>query len=588
MIAEQTHHWLRTVQTFTECLVSLPTISPDNTGEGACAEAIAHLLRDATDLAPQRWPTGDGRHSVACLLTGTHPANTGRTLILMGHYDTVGVTEFDTLTTSESEGLPFDPARLHTAFTRLLAEDTRPALDLVRDDLAACLPDGQPAWLFGRGALDMKSGMAAAIAVMRQLWTIRDTLAGNILFLACPDEEHESLGIRSALPRLLALRDQHRLTYLGVVNTDYVTDDVTTPAGQAENTHYVYAGTVGKLLVSFYIIGVPTHVGEPFRGVDANQIATALVQRINLNPQLSDRWTGNGQVETMLPPVTLRMRDLKAAYSVQTVQEALVCVNWLTCTQSPDGVLHQVRAEAQAALTTVLEQRAAHYRAFKGQPDAVPAPTYEPLALTFAELCDRVRAVKGWPLAGAPDDPLLALLDILAAGSEPLMTDFACPSHSPGSPPDLPERSRLMVQRLAREAGIQGPAVIVFFAPPYYPHLPPQDSALLNAVECQINRSDQPIRLRPFYPYISDMSFVSLAAQAQAGLPALTANMPLFGRGYTLDFDAMRALGCPVVNIGPWGRDAHGLFERVYKPYAFEVVPQLIYDVSRELLCHDA
>jgi len=39
-----------------------------------------------------------------------------------------------------------------------------------------------------------------------------------------------------------------------------------------------------------------------------------------------------------------------------------------------------------------------------------------------------------------------------------------------------------------------------------------------------------------------------------------------------------------VVNLGPWGRDAHGLFERVYAPYAFETLPRLLAEIVRGAL----
>jgi arginine utilization protein RocB len=35
-------------------------------------------------------------------------------------------------------------------------------------------------------------------------------------------------------------------------------------------------------------------------------------------------------------------------------------------------------------------------------------------------------------------------------------------------------------------------------------------------------------------------------------------------------------LDLDVVNLGPWGHDAHGLCERVHAPFAFERLPQLI------------
>ena len=39
-------------------------------------------------------------------------------------------------------------------------------------------------------------------------------------------------------------------------------------------------------------------------------------------------------------------------------------------------------------------------------------------------------------------------------------------------------------------------------------------------------------------------------------------------------------LSYPVVNIGPWGRDYHQKWERVYMPYGFDVLPDLIFEAA--------
>jgi arginine utilization protein RocB len=49
-------------------------------------------------------------------------------------------------------------------------------------------------------------------------------------------------------------------------------------------------------------------------------------------------------------------------------------------------------------------------------------------------------------------------------------------------------------------------------------------------------------------------------------------------------YQAWQRLDVPVINIGPWGRDYHQRTERVNMPYAFEVVPELIWRVVNDLL----
>jgi arginine utilization protein RocB len=42
-------------------------------------------------------------------------------------------------------------------------------------------------------------------------------------------------------------------------------------------------------------------------------------------------------------------------------------------------------------------------------------------------------------------------------------------------------------------------------------------------------------------------------------------------------------LSCPIVNIGPWGKDYHQRLERVHTPFAFEVLPELLWRILHGL-----
>jgi arginine utilization protein RocB len=628
-MAQQNQNWFESVKAMTEALVAIPSISPDAAGENHCGERIAALLEEGGGLVAERWPTtdGSGRFSVACLLRGEHPGNQGETIILMCHYDTVGVDEFQAL---DLEGtIAFEPERLRQ---RMLAElETKEAQGQLaaRDRLALAdlremwvnpargADAEEPAWMFGRGSVDMKSGVALHLAVMRQVWQERGRLAGNLLFLACPDEENSSAGILSAVGKLREWQEAKGLRYLGVINSDY-----TAPRSDDMAERYIYTGVVGKLLPSFYVLGDPTHVGEPFRGVDASEVAAELVRSLNLDPELSDCWPRGAAEpeEVAVPPITLKLRDLKSSYNVQTAAEAFVYVNWLTYSLAPDEAMRQMVGRARKALDTVLQDRVARYQRFKGQE---PAPkAYEAIVLSFAELCERARQAHG-----QGEVPLAAWLDGLAAEAQALVErhSFAEEALQAGlaNKGDDREVSRLMVAKLAQVAGLKGPAVVVFFSPPYYPHIQPQanelSGALVEVLKQLENQDPHPpppspvpgegeperergtllsrkfraavgspakpaIQLRGFYPYIADLSYVRLDESVGAQIQALVENMPLFGRGYSLDFEAMRALDCTVVNVGPWGKDAHGLYERVHMPYSFEVVPQLVYETVGRIL----
>src|SRR5262249_29714870 len=87
----------------------------------------------------------------------------------------------------------------HPAGTTFLFEvhqDTVPTDNMTIDPFAARIEDGR---LYGRGACDIKSGMAAMLTAFARL--VRDKPAGAAnLILACTvDEEHTFLGVQKLI-----------------------------------------------------------------------------------------------------------------------------------------------------------------------------------------------------------------------------------------------------------------------------------------------------------------------------------------------------------------------------------------------------
>ncbi len=560
--------WFNIVREITKTLIAIPSVSPRAEAENRCAEKIRELLADDS-LDPAFWDTSDGRKNVACLLKSANPNNTGKTIILLSHFDTVGVDDFARFGDSN---IAFKPDELVKVMQATLEQ--KDSLTESEQSALAALQSGE--WMFGRGSVDMKSGVAVNIAVMREFARRQtggqrsvDELAGNLLFLSCPDEETESAGILSAVPELLKLREKEKLNYLGVINTDY-----TAPRDADESQRYLYSGTVGKLLPSFYILGVRTHVGEIFRGVDASHIAAELVSRINLNPDWIDSWHGSHGGETITevapPPVALHMRDLKPSYNVETAGEAFVYVNWLTLTLTPEEAMIRMKETAHAALEAVRVRREDSFRRFEslgGQAQTPPAWTQS--VLEYESLYELAK--QKWEMRDHEStfsDWLKTKVDEFQPVAE-----------------DGRQLSRMIVAELTKLAQINGPAVIAFFSPPYYPSVLPRENEVADAVTEAVKQAGGPIRRRGFYPYISDLSYLQLESGVK--IESLSKNMPLFGLensagevAYSLDekkLEEIRALNCSVVNIGPFGSDAHGLYERAHMPYSFEVVPELIF-----------
>lgn len=127
-----------------------PSLVPGGAGEAGVAQRVADELRGA-GLDVQVAFAAPGRPNVVGVLEARQP---GRTLMLCGHLDTVGVAGM---------AAPFDP----------LERDGR---------------------VYGRGAQDMKGGLAAMLGAACSLARAGELPAGRVLVAAVADEEHLSLG----------------------------------------------------------------------------------------------------------------------------------------------------------------------------------------------------------------------------------------------------------------------------------------------------------------------------------------------------------------------------------------------------------
>src|SRR5579859_5627800 len=327
--------WYATVRDYTLRLVHVRGISPALEEQRVAEEALRILREDGLDtlytesgLDPIE---GDlyGRHNAYAFLRGSSQ----KTLVLLGHIDTVGTEDYGPL-----EAIALDPQALAGRLDELarLAPEIVPDLEAHPDD-----------WMFGRGAIDMKCGVAANLAIMRRLaqQSRSGPLPLSIVVLATPDEENESAGVLQGVRFLLRLRERYGLDYLGAINTDY-----TTARYPDDPRRYIYTGTIGKLLPSFLVVGRESHVGDPFDGLDANLLAAELIADLSMDPTLCDHVRG----QSTPPPVTLHATDLKAHYDVQLPFAAYFYLNVLTFSSTPEQLLDTLRQRATTALTQTL------------------------------------------------------------------------------------------------------------------------------------------------------------------------------------------------------------------------------------------
>ncbi|HSQ33475.1 MAG TPA: M20/M25/M40 family metallo-hydrolase, partial [Peptostreptococcaceae bacterium] len=192
------------------------------------------------------------RYAVCALMRGK--IESSRTLLTVAHIDTVGIDDAGSL-----KEYIFNPYE----YTKRLDPD---ALD---EDSRNDLLSGE--WLFGRGIMDMKTGLAMQMSLLEH-YSEKEDFEGNLMLLAVPDEETNSEGAIAAIPFANRVIEKYNLEPIAVLNCE---PDFAAYPG--DYNKYIYLGTVGKLLPGFYIVGKETHVGESLSGLNANLIAGELL-----------------------------------------------------------------------------------------------------------------------------------------------------------------------------------------------------------------------------------------------------------------------------------------------------------------------
>jgi len=138
-----------------------PSLVPGAAGETEVTGFISGWM-EALGLETRLYDVEPGRPNVVGVLKGS---GGGRSLILNGHVDTVGVDYY--------EGDPFDPV----------------------------IKGGR---LYGRGSVDMKGGLAACMAAVKALVDSGAQPRGDVILAAVCDEEYASIGTEALVKECAA------------------------------------------------------------------------------------------------------------------------------------------------------------------------------------------------------------------------------------------------------------------------------------------------------------------------------------------------------------------------------------------------
>ncbi len=265
----------RLVQLLRE-LIWIPTVNPPGDGYGECCarlEAVFRELGYATEIVrvpedrlDELAPQGRGlpRPNLLATLDSGRP---GPTIHLNGHYDVVPVGN-----------------------------------DWTRDPFGGEVADG---WIYGRGAADMKSGLAAQVIAVEALR--RTEWRGRIVQSAVPDEE--TVGVENAGMGFLV--EQGRLDGADAVI-------ITEPFGPDG----VGIGHKGANWGEITIFGKQAHGSSPRLGVNAVEAMARYLARLDaeLRPRLDARTTELG-VTPPEPRSTLSFDTIRGGVATNIVPD---------------------------------------------------------------------------------------------------------------------------------------------------------------------------------------------------------------------------------------------------------------------------
>ena len=471
---------------------------------------------------------GKGRQTVTALYNS---GVTSKTVVLISHFDTVHIEEF-----GELSKYAFD--------TKKLTAEIKKYKDFFTDDINEDIDSEQ--YLFGRGVMDMKMGLCLHLNLLetasKEKWPI------NLLLITVPDEEVNSSGMREGVVGLIQLKEKYNLEYALFLNSE-----PTFSQHPSDNQYYIYSGSIGKIMPSALFFGKATHAGEPLHGLTGHLMASFLTQEMELNRSFEEIEFGE---KTPLP-VCLQQTDLKEDYSTQTSHHVAALYNVFVFKQNAKQVMDKFKKISEEAMEKC-------YRKYVAACEKENIIAFNKInVLEYKDLL--AYAVKK-----------LSIAKVNRVKEEVYRLDL-----------DERQKSIQICDRLMTLCQELAPSVIVFFAPPYYPPVNSSKDQLIQEkitlVKEELNQTFQIDATQVHYfNGISDLSYVNYDTN-DTGWVSFQNNTPVWSDVYRIPFKEMQQLNAPVLNIGPFGKDAHKLTERLHKKSAFVYTPYVLNKLIKSL-----
>jgi arginine utilization protein RocB len=475
-------------------------------------------------------------HAVSARMMADVP--TKKTVVFIGHYDVVDVGVYG----AEAE-YAFDTAGLAPV-------------------MAAEGYDTEK-FIFGRGVMDMKCGVALEMELLRDYDHNRALFDVNVIVLAVPDEENTNCGMRGAVSRLADLKRSEGLEYIAGINTE-----PGEPGLPDSPDQLVFLGTIGKLLATFYCGGVESHVGNYYKGLSSALLSARIICAAEGAPELADPMRGVCQPSW----VCLDSRILSEGYSVTIPKRAVTYFNCFMTGKTPAGILDKMREVARDASRRTIAQLTESHAALSrmGYAPRLDVPP-EVRILTFSEIRDMAAAS--------------------FAGGESALRDRESELLAGLAVTDVRDKGVAVLEEFIRISGIEPPFIAVGFLPPYIPAKTsldgaPASGALLRAVDRLITEARDrycvALRKAEFFAGLCDLSYLGFSGDA-GDMNCFSKNCPAADKIFRVPFDDMAEINMPVVNLSTSGHDAHRRTERLERDYSLRILPELIVSAVRAL-----
>lgn len=497
-----------------------------------------HFLTTPND-ASQFDVRGSAARGVFAFVPAAEP--TLRTVVLIAHFDTVGTAVYGELEPWAQS--PDDLAELlgGTAIDRAAADD---------------LESGR--YIFGRGALDMKCGLAVEMELLREFAADRSMFGVNMLFLALPDEENASAGAREAAALLAELKRNNGLEYVCCIDTE-----PSEPGMPEAGCELIFLGALGKLMPTFYCRGAASHVGSYYHGVSSTLMSSLIETYAEASPKLADPQDGVCHPSW----ICLRHDTPRDGYSVTVPDRSVIYFNAFVTSKGPREVADEMLRLAERTADETLRRLHASWRELSSMGYSPDGPKAEVSILAFEDI-----------LAAAAEQ----------CGGEDALTAKLRAHLAALSLPDERDAGIAALEEALRISGIddQGPFIAYGFLPPYNPPVSSADDAAERAADAvrvaARSRYGMVLGTVRHFAGLCDLSFFKKSAGVRDA-EIYKKNCPGWGITFDIPFDDIEQIDMPVLNLGPKGHDAHKRTERVDRGYSLDILPELIATAIRSL-----